>query len=81
MALEPVQAAPEEDDAELRDMLLRFKIGLVLSLPVIVLAMGAHVPPIDAIPAKVSAWIQFVFSTRSFFGADGHFLSAECAHS
>ena len=63
MALEPVQAAPEEDNAELRDMLLRFKIGLVLGLPVIVLAMGAHFPPIDAIPAKVSAWIQFVFST------------------
>ncbi len=63
MALEPVQAEPEEDDTELRDMLLRFKIGLVLGLPVIVLAMGAHFPPIDAIPAKVSAWIQFVFST------------------
>jgi Cu+-exporting ATPase len=63
MALEPVQAVPEEENAELRDMLLRFKIGLVLGLPVIVLAMGAHFPPIDAIPAKVSAWIQFVFST------------------
>ena len=63
MALEPVQAAPEEDDTELRGMLLRFKIGLVLGLPVIVLAMGAHFPPIDAIPAKLSAWIQFIFST------------------
>ncbi len=63
MALEPVQAAPEEDDTQLRDMLLRFKIGLVLGLPVIVLAMGAHFPPIDAIPAKLSAWIQFIFST------------------
>ena len=63
MALEPVQTAPEEDNAELRDMLLRFKIGLVLGLPVLVLAMGAHFPPIDAIPAKVSAWIQFVLST------------------
>ena len=63
MALEPVQAAPEEDDTELRDILLRFKIGLVLGLPVIVLAMGAHFPPIDAIPAKLSAWIQFIFST------------------
>ena len=42
MALEPVQAAPEEDNAELRDMLLRFKIGFVLGLPVLVLAMGAH---------------------------------------
>ncbi len=63
MALEPVQAVPVEDNAELRDMLLRFKIGFVLGLPVIVLAMGAHFPVIDAIPARVSAWIQFVFST------------------
>ena len=63
MMLEPVQTAPEEDNAELRDMLLRFKIGFLLGLPVLVLAMGAHFPPIDAIPAKVSAWIQFVLST------------------
>ena len=63
MVLEPVQTAPEEDNAELRDMLLRFKIGFLLGLPVLVLAMGAHFPPIDAIPAKVSAWIQFVLST------------------
>ena len=64
MALEPVQAAPAEDDTELRDMLLRFKIGI-----------GAWVcrcsswrwerilPGLDAIPPKVSAWIQFVLST------------------
>ena len=63
MVLEPVQTAPEEDNAELRDMLLRFKIGFWLGLPVMVLAMGAHFPPIDAIPTKVSAWIQFVLST------------------
>jgi Cu+-exporting ATPase len=63
MVLEPVQTAPEEDNAELRDMLLRLKIGFLLGLPVLVLAMGAHFPPIDAIPAKVSAWIQFVLST------------------
>jgi len=63
MVLEPVQTAPTEDNAELRDMLLRFKIGFLLALPVMVLAMGAHFPPIDAISAKVSAWIQFVLST------------------
>jgi P-type Cu+ transporter len=63
MALEPVQAGPEEGDAELRNMLFRFKIGLLLGLPVLVFAMGAHFPPIDAMPAKASAWIQFVLST------------------
>jgi len=63
MALEPVQAAPGEDNAELRDMLLRFEVGLLLGLPVLILAMGAHFPPLDAIPSKISAWIQFVLST------------------
>ncbi len=63
MALEPVQAAPVEENAELRDMSLRFKVGLVLGLPVLVLAMGAHFPVLDAIPSKISAWIQFALST------------------
>jgi Cu+-exporting ATPase len=63
MALEPVGAVATEDDSELRDMAMRFKIGLLLGLPVLVLAMGAHFPPLDAIPPKISAWIQFVLST------------------
>jgi Cu+-exporting ATPase len=63
MALEPVQTAAGEDDTELRDMVRRFKLGILLALPVLILAMGGHFPPIDAIPAKVSAWIQFLLST------------------
>jgi Cu+-exporting ATPase len=63
MALEPVRATAGEDDAELRDMVLRFKVGLLLSIPVLVLAMGAHLPALDVISAKVSAWIQFVLSS------------------
>jgi P-type Cu+ transporter len=63
MALEPVQAAAGEDETELRDMVWRLKVGLVLALPVLILAMGGHFPPIDAVPAKVSAWIQFLLST------------------
>jgi P-type Cu+ transporter len=63
MALEPIQTTREEENAELRSMLLRFKVGLVLGLPVLVLAMGAHFFGLDAIPPKVSAWIQFVLAT------------------
>ncbi|MES2481634.1 MAG: copper-translocating P-type ATPase [Pseudomonadota bacterium] len=44
MALEPVIASGEAGDSpELRDMTRRFWIGLVLSLPVVVLEMGGHV--------------------------------------
>jgi len=65
MALEPVVVAAggDDDHAELRDMTRRFKAGLVLSVPVVLLAMGAHMPPINAIPPMLSAWIQFVLAT------------------
>jgi Cu+-exporting ATPase len=63
MTLEPVQAAPGEENAELREMLVRFKVGLALGLPVLILAMGAHFPVLDAIPPKLSAGIQFVLAT------------------
>ena len=60
MALEPVQATLQDENGELRSMVLRFKVGLILGLPVLVLAMGAHFFSLDAIPPRVSAWIQFV---------------------
>lgn len=63
MALEPLAAEPVEDDAELRDMRRRFWIGLMLAAPVLLLAMGAHFPPLDAIPMRISAWIQFLLAT------------------
>lgn len=65
MALEPMeaQAGPAAENAELRDMTRRFLIGAVLSLPVVLLAMGAHVPGLDRVPADLSAWIQAVLAT------------------
>ncbi len=74
MTLEPVQAAPGNEDGELRGMLLRFKIGLALGLPVLILAMGAHFPILDAIPSKVSAWIQFVLATPVVLWCGGPFF-------
>jgi Cu+-exporting ATPase len=60
MALEVASASPDEepDNAELRDMTRRFVVSAVLTAPVVILAMGAHVPPLDAIPPAASAWIQ-----------------------
>jgi len=64
MALEPLETTTDpEEDGELRDMTQRFWVGAVLSIPVVVLAMGAHLPLLDRIPGLVSAWIQFVLST------------------
>jgi Cu+-exporting ATPase len=43
MALEPLSAA-DEDDTTLRAVRRRFIVALVLTLPVVVIAMGAHLP-------------------------------------
>jgi Cu+-exporting ATPase len=66
MALEPMEATGEEDDSELRDMQRRFWIGLTLTLPVFIIAMGGHLPgdPIGrVIPGHISKWIEFVLTT------------------
>ncbi|HYQ94359.1 MAG TPA: heavy metal translocating P-type ATPase [Burkholderiales bacterium] len=65
MALEPV--APSADDQpnpELLDMARRFWIGLALTVPVLGLAMGEHLPGLHAaLPnPKLSGWIQFILS-------------------
>ena len=70
MALEPVTAAAdsgEEDNAELKDMTRRFWIGLALTVPVLVLSMGAMVPGLRDFIASLGrttvVWAQFILST------------------
>ena len=68
MALEPrtVSAAPEEDNAELRDMTRRFWISLGLSLPLLAFAMSDMLPssPLRHIAsARAIAWLQLVLAT------------------
>ncbi|HEY8901949.1 MAG TPA: copper-translocating P-type ATPase [Chthoniobacterales bacterium] len=63
MALEPVAAQTDDDNAELREMTRRFWIGLALTAPVFLLAMGAHVPGLSMLEGPVFAWAQFLLST------------------
>ena len=68
MALEPVSGIAEEgdDDRELRDMKWRFVAGLVLTIPVFVLAMSDMLPgrPVRKIvPPQWSVWIQLVLAS------------------
>src|SRR3546814_16058659 len=72
MALEPETATAEAGpSAELVDMTRRFWIGLVPSLPVLVLALGGHLRP--AFPAlgspRLSPWPQLAFATPVRLGA------------
>jgi P-type Cu+ transporter len=67
MALEPrVAAAGEETSPELADMTRRFWIGLVLTVPLLGLAMSDLIPgqPVQhAVPARVLAWLQLVLAS------------------
>jgi Cu+-exporting ATPase len=67
MTLEPVTATAEMGEApELMDMTRRFRVGLVLTLPVFVLEMGSHIPSLGLhhlVPPLISTWVQFALST------------------
>ncbi|WP_312418656.1 heavy metal translocating P-type ATPase [Shinella sp.] len=66
MALEPLMATADSGPSpELADMTRRFRIGLVLALPVFLLEMGSHLIPAlhHLVPAKVSIWTQLVLAT------------------
>lgn len=65
MALEPETATVEkEENPELTDMRKRFWVGLVLTLPVFVLEMGAHFIDLSRyLSHTLSNWIQLVLAT------------------
>jgi P-type Cu+ transporter len=67
MALEPVSVGEETGPSpELIDMTRRFWIGAALTVPVVVLEMGAHVAGLNLhhfISPQLSVWLQFLFST------------------
>ncbi|AGC42384.1 copper-translocating P-type ATPase [Myxococcus stipitatus DSM 14675] len=67
MALEPRTVLPEDvPDPELKSMWLRFRVGMALTVPLLVLAMSDMIPgqPVQhAVPASVLAWAQLVLAT------------------
>src|SRR5262249_41793029 len=64
MALEPEVATSDAANPELADMKRRFWIGLVLSLPVLVLEMGSHLANLHMLVGQTASnWIQFFLAT------------------
>jgi Cu+-exporting ATPase len=80
MTLEPktVSAGSHDvDNADLRDMTLRFWIGAMLSLPVFALAMAHLIPGIGRQPwvdSQASRWTQLVLATPVVWWAGWPFL-------
>ena len=68
MDLEPKQVSAEADDhadAELRSMLRRMWVGVALSVPLLILAMGPMVGlPVHAwIAPRAAQWLQLLLAT------------------
>jgi Cu+-exporting ATPase len=67
MALEPrTAAAGEEENAELVDMRRRFWVGVALTIPLVAVAMGEHLPghPLARIATMSTlGWLQLVLAT------------------
>jgi len=78
MALEPmVPSLADEESHELRDMQRRFWVSLVLSLPLVVLAMSEVIPgkPLQAVlSGGVGLWTQLVLATPVVLWGGGPFF-------
>jgi Cu+-exporting ATPase len=67
MALEPrLATATEETNPELVDMSRRFRVGVLLTLPVLLLGMGGMVPSLGLhrlLPSRTAGWIELLLAT------------------
>ncbi|MBB3191060.1 copper-transporting P-type ATPase [Halomonas cerina] len=67
MALEPRQVtAKEEENPELQDMTRRLWVGLVLAVPVVILAMGGMIPGVNMealVPHGIRVWLELALAT------------------
>jgi Cu+-exporting ATPase len=66
MALEPETVSAEAGPSpELADMTRRFRIGLVLALPVLLLEMGGHFIPAlhELVSPRISTWLELALAT------------------
>lgn len=79
MPLEPMEASADDRHAqeEIRSLTRKFWIGLILTVPVFILAMGGMIPAFglaEFIPKAVSKWIELALATPVVFWAGGIFF-------
>jgi len=78
MALEPMTpgTGDEQDDPELKDMTRRFWVGVALTVPVLILAMGPMIglPIGEWLGHGVAKWLELIFATPVVLWAGWPFL-------
>jgi P-type Cu+ transporter len=79
MVLEPkTPRMVEEDEMEIRSLSRKFWSAVVLTIPVLILAMGHAVPGLHVdsiIPRQIGKWIEFVLTTPVVLWAGGFFFA------
>lgn len=80
MPLEPMTPVDGDEHAraEIRSLSRKFWIGAVLTLPVLLIAMGSMIPGLNMhswLPRSVSKWIEFALATPVVFWAGGIFFA------
>ena len=80
MTLEPktIGAGDEEEQKEIRSLSRKFWIALVLTIPVLFIAMGHAIPGLHVeamIPKQISKWIEFALATPVVLWAGGFFFT------
>jgi len=80
MTLEPktVGTGDEEEQKETRSLSRKFWIALVLTIPVLLIAMGHAIPGLhidSIIPKQIGKWIEFALTTPVVLWAGGFFFT------
>ncbi len=81
MTLEPKAIGGEEEEEEQREtrsLSRKFWIALVLTIPVLFLAMGHAVPGLNIesiVPKQIGKWIEFALATPVVLWAGGFFFT------
>src|SRR6266542_983777 len=80
MTLEPkpIGAGDEEEQKEIRVLSRKFWSALVLTIPVLLIAMGHTIPGLHVeamIPKQISKWIEFALATPVALWAGGFFFA------
>ena len=70
-------AGDEQEKREIRSLSVKFWVGLGLTIPVLILAMGKFIPALNLqalIPMAVSKWLELIFSTPVVLWAGAMFF-------